>query len=101
VLVQDADNHSYSVAGIHVGNQAWQGKSVAIAVSTEAIWREIKPCIENQECQFQHVATGRDPTAAEALSGLPNLGARKVIEFSRNPFCSSSEPTCGISLAGP
>ena len=74
VLVKNADNHSFSVAGIHVGNQAFQGRQIAISISSDAIWHAIRPCIENRDCQFQHVATGRDPTAAEVLAGLPNLG---------------------------
>lgn len=101
LLVQNADKQSFSVAGIHVGRQAWQGRSVTIAVSAEKIWHEIKPCIENHECQFQYFATGRDPTAADILAGLPNLGFRKVIELLPEPLCSNNDPTCGTALAGP
>lgn len=74
VLVQNADKRSFSIAGIHVANQLWQAQTIAIAIPIEAIWREIKPCVKDHQCQFQHVATGRDPKAAEVLSGLPLLG---------------------------
>jgi protease YdgD len=73
VLVKNSDNHSFSVAGIHIGNQVWQGKVLAISISSDAIWSAIKPCIENQQCQFQHIATGQDPTAAEVLADRPKL----------------------------
>lgn len=85
VLIQNADKHSFSVAGIHVGNQVWQGHTLAISISSDAIWRAIKPCIVNQECQFQHVATGRDPTAAEVLSGSPNLDDQNRFELTASP----------------
>lgn len=74
VLVQNADKRSFSIAGIHVANQVWQTQAIAIAIPIEVIWREIKPCVKDHQCQFQHVATGRDPTAAEVLAGLPILG---------------------------
>jgi protease YdgD len=74
VLIENPDNHSYSIAGIHVGNQVWKGESLAISIPSEAIWRVAEPCIENEQCPFQHFATGRDPSAAELLGGLPNLG---------------------------
>jgi protease YdgD len=74
VLVQDDDKRRYSVAGIHVGNQPWNGQLLSISVSSGEIWRAIKPCIENKDCDFQHVATGEEPTAADVLAGLPNLG---------------------------
>lgn len=74
VLVENADKRSYSVAGIHVGNQPWNGQLLSISVSSDEIWRAIRPCIENKDCQFQHVATGEEPTAADVLAGLPNLG---------------------------
>lgn len=101
VLVQDADNHSYSVAGIHVGNQAWQGKSVSVAISTEAIWREIEPCITKQECQFQYFAYGRDPTAAEVLSEFPRVGLRKTPDLLADPSCGVNDSSCGTPLARP
>jgi protease YdgD len=85
VLVENADHHSFSVVGIHIGNQVWQGKVLAISISSDAIWRAIKPCIENKACQFQHVATGQDPTAAEVLSGLPNLDDKYDIELTSTP----------------
>jgi protease YdgD len=74
VLVPNADKRSFSIAGIHVANQVWQTQAVAIAIPIEAIWREIEPCVKDHQCKFQHVATGKDPTAAEVLAGLPNLG---------------------------
>jgi protease YdgD len=88
VLVENADDHSFAVAGIHVAKESWQGATVTAAVSTEAIWRAIKPCVVNDECQFQYVATGRDPTAAELLSGLPNLNLASSVS------CSVSDPAC-------
>jgi protease YdgD len=85
VLVENTDNHSFSVAGIHVGNQVWQGKVLAISISSDAIWRAIKPCIENKACQFQQVATGRDPTAAEVLAGPPSVGDNNGFELTSSP----------------
>jgi protease YdgD len=81
VLVQNADKRSFSIAGIHVANQVWQAQAIAIAIPIEAIWREIEPCVKDHQCQFQHVATGSDPTAAEVLAGLPNLGKGARIEL--------------------
>lgn len=79
VLALNPDGRSFSVLGIHVATQAWQGKPVAIAISAAAIWPQIRSCIEEHKCSFQHVARTRDPTAAEIFAGLPNLGLRKVI----------------------
>ena len=101
VLVENADKHSFSVAGIHVGNQAWQGRSLAVAVSSEVIWREIEPCIVNHECQFQHIATGTDPTAAEVLAGLPNLGGDKNhFELTSIPLCAANGHKCETKQSG-
>ena len=101
LLVANADKQSYSVAGIHVGNQAWQGRPVAIAVSAEAIWREIRPCVEDHDCHFQHVASGRDPSAADILSGLPNLGLKTIRDPLADASCGQDVPECGSLLAGP
>jgi len=101
LLVEGADKQSYAIAGIHVGNQAWEGRSVAIAVSAETIWREIRPCVEQQDCHFQHVASGRDASAAEILSGLPNLGLKTVVDPLAEPSCGKEVPECGNLLAGP
>ena len=100
LLVESADKQSFAVAGIHVGNQAWKGRPVAIAVSAEAIWREIRPCIEDHDCHFQHVASGRDPSAAEILSGLPNLGLKTIVDPLAEPSCGKDVPECGSLLAG-
>jgi hypothetical protein len=86
------------VAGIHVGNQVWQGHRIAIAVSSENIWREIRPCIEMQECYFQHFAGERDPSAAEIFAGFPNLGIGQVIETLAEPLCEDRDPACDLSL---
>lgn len=82
VLMENADKHSFSIAGIHVANQVFQTNAIAIAIPIEVIWHEIKPCIQEHQCQFQFVTTGRDPTAEEVLSGLPNLGDRHRFELS-------------------
>ena len=98
ILVQSADRQSYLVAGIHVGNQVWQGHRIAIAVSSENIWREIRPCIEMQECYFQHFAGERDPSAAEIFAGFPNLGIDRVIETLAEPLCENRDFACDLSL---
>jgi protease YdgD len=95
VLLENTDNHSFSVAGIHIGSQVWQGKVLAISISSDAIWRAIKPCIENQQCQFQHVTTGRDPTAAEVLADLPNLSAKNWPPDENNFELTSTPPLSG------
>ena len=99
VLIENPDKQSYSVAGIHVGNQAWQGRPVAIAISAETIWREIKPCVVDQECHFEHQASGREPSAAEILSGLPNLGVKPRIGSLPESPCNNSDPVCGKATA--
>lgn len=101
VLVPDADKRSFSIAGIHVANQLWQAQTIAIAIPIEAIWREIKPCVQDHRCQFQHVATGRDPTAAEVLAGLPNLGNKNRFELTSSPLCVANGPDCKTTLSGP
>jgi protease YdgD len=75
VLVKDGQDQ-YKVVGIHVANQNWQTNSIAVALPLENILPEIAPCMKKQDCKFQVVAQGREPTAAEVLSGLPNLGYR-------------------------
>jgi protease YdgD len=79
LLLANADGTSFSIAGIHVGNQFWLGRTIAIAVSSETIWREIRPCVVNNECQFQHMTTGKDPTAAELLSARPAEGPTNIL----------------------
>ncbi len=96
ILVQN--RQSYSVAGIRVGNQVWQGRRIAIAVSSESIWREIRPCIEADECYFQHFAGDRDQTTAEIFAGLPNLGLRQLIEPLAGPQCGHAQSDCDISF---
>jgi protease YdgD len=96
VLTLNPDGRSFSVLGIHVANQAWQGKPVAIAVSSAAIWPQIRPCVEEHKCSFQHTAHQRDPTAAEIFAGLPNLGLRKVIDIVADHFCQPGNPQCGV-----
>jgi protease YdgD len=91
VFVSAADGRTVSIAGIHVANQLWQAETIAIAISIESIWQKIKPCVEDNECDFQVVATGKDPTAAEVLSGLPNLGRGSRMEFGN---CRSLEMSC-------
>ena len=106
VLALNPDGRSFSVLGIHVASQAWQGKPVAIAVSAAAIWPQIRSCVEEHKCNFQHVARTRDPTAAEIFAGLPNLGpAESHISWltgsaatkSRNAAC----PMPIVSESGP
>ncbi len=70
------DGQQYKVVGIHVANQMWQSNSIAVALPLEKILPEIAPCMEKHDCKFQVVAQGHEPTAAEVLSGLPNLGYR-------------------------
>ena len=101
VLVADADKHSFSIAGIHVANQIYQTNTIAIAIPIEAIWPKIRPCVQNHQCNFQFVATGRDPTAAELLADLPNLGSRRGFELSSTPLCKTADPGCRTSLIGP
>lgn len=96
VLALNQDGRSFSLLGIHVANQAWQGKSVAIAVSAAAIWPQIRSCVEEHKCSFQHFARQRDPTAAEIFAGLPNLGLRKVIDIVAERLCPGSNPQCGL-----
>ena len=103
VLVENDDKRSFSVAGIHVGNQPWKGQTLAISVSSDTIWRAIKPCLEKNDCQFEHVATGpHDPTAAEVLAGLPNLGNRNQLPGANRydlstPGCANGELNCTLS----
>jgi len=94
ILVQNPDTQSYLVAGIHVANQVWQGRRIAIAISSESIWREIRPCIEMHECYFQHFAGNRDPSAAEIFAGFPNLGLRQFIDPLAEAYCEQREPEC-------
>jgi protease YdgD len=101
LLVENADKQSYSVAGIHVANQAWHGRAVAIAISAEVIWREIRPCVEDHDCHFQHLVNGRDPSAGEILSGLPNLGLKRIADPLAKPVCENEASDCGKALAGP
>jgi V8-like Glu-specific endopeptidase len=101
VIVSNADKRSYSIAGIHVANQVWQAQAIAIAIPIEAIWREIKPCVNDHKCQFQFVATGTDPTAAEVLAGLPNLGNQNRFELTSSPLCAANDPRCKTTLSGP
>ena len=105
VLVENADKRSFSVAGIHVGNQPWNGQLLSISVSSDEIWRAIGPCIEKQNCRFEHVATGpHDPTAAEVLAGLPNLGhqpaEKKQFELTSTGACPASDPKCTAPAPG-
>ena len=100
VLALNPDGHSFSVLGIHVASQAWQGKPVAIAVSAAAIWPQIRSCVEERKCSFQHIARQRDPTAAEIFAGLPNLGLRKVIDVVADRFCSGENAQCRLPNDG-
>jgi protease YdgD len=99
VLALNPDGRSFSVLGIHVASQAWQGKPVAIAVSAAAIWPQIRSCVEEHKCNFQHIARTRDPTAAEIFAGLPNLGLQKVIDIVADRFCRDETAQCGLPYA--
>ena len=99
VLALNPDGRSFSVLEIHVASQAWQGKPVAIAVSAAAIWPQIRSCVEEHKCSFQHVARTRDPTAAEIFAGLPNLGLQKVIDIVADRFCRGEIAQCGLPYA--
>ena len=99
ILAVTPDGGSYSVLGIHVASQVWKGKGIAIGVSAAAIWPEIRPCIEEHNCKFQHVARNHDPTAAEILAGLPNLGLQKVIDIVTDRFCRGESTQCGLPYA--
>jgi protease YdgD len=99
VLAANADNSAVSLAGIHVANQVFKTNAVAIAIPIKAIWREIRPCVENGDCRFQYVATGRDPTADELL--LPNLASRNRYELSSSAACDeAADAACGASADG-
>lgn len=87
VLIENAGDHSFAVAGIHVAKESWQGTTVTAAVSTEAIWRAIKPCVVDDKCEFQYVATGKDPTAAEVLA-VPGLS------LASSSSCAAGEANC-------
>lgn len=104
VLVEDAGKGSYSVAGIHVGNQPWNGQTLSISVSSDTIWHAIRPCLEYNDCQFQHVATGQDPTAADVLAGLPSLvnqpAEKKQLELTSTSSCPVNDPKCGAAPPG-
>jgi V8-like Glu-specific endopeptidase len=98
IIARSPDRQSYVVLGIHVGGQVWQGKPIGIAVSAAAIWPEIRACVEEHQCHFQHVAGAREPTAAEILAGLPNLGVRKVIDIVADRLCRGEN--CAVPPVG-
>jgi len=89
-----ADGRTVSVAGIHVANQLWHGETVAVAVPIETIWKNIRHCVEGNQCEYQVVAAGKDPTAAEVLSDLPNLGYRRQFELTGSSVPCSRESGC-------
>jgi protease YdgD len=95
LLIVSADGRTVSIAGIHVANQPWPDEMVAVAVPIETIWKNIKPCVQDNRCDYQVVAAGKDPTAAEILSGLPNLGYGRRLELSGSSLpCSIMETNC-------
>ncbi|HET9717877.1 MAG TPA: trypsin-like serine protease [Pseudolabrys sp.] len=99
VLVKAADQRSVSVLGIHVGNQAWETRPFAIAVSAEKIWPEIRACLEQHRCRFQHIAGRRDPSAAEILA-RPSAGSANAVADSTDPACGDIESLlCGVPFA--
>ena len=93
LLALSDDGHTVSIAGIHVASQVWQGEAVAVAVPIEKIWKNIRRCVEGNQCEYQVVAAGKDPTAAEVLSGLPNLGYGRQFELTGDGL------PCSIKLA--
>lgn len=99
VLVTSGDDHSFVLAGIHVASQLWQTNTIAIAIPIEPIWREVQPCVQQRQCQFQVVANGRDPTAAEVLSGLSSHTRHPG--FVPGPLCRDRGADCTTSLIGP
>jgi protease YdgD len=103
LLAAGARAGSFSLAGIHVANQLWRAQTVAIAIPMESIWPEIKPCIRDEKCRFQFTATGRDPTAEELLSGLPNVvgSIKKPADVSAGSPCVFDGPDCRTELTGP
>lgn len=103
LLAAGAGAGAFSLAGIHVANQLWRARTVAIAIPIDSIWPEIKPCVEEEKCRFQFAATGRDPTAEELLSGLPNVvGAiKKPAETAAGSPCLSDGANCRTELTGP
>jgi protease YdgD len=103
LLAAEARADSFSLAGIHVANQLWRAQTVAIAIPIESIWPEIKPCIEDEKCRFQFTATGRDPTAEELLSDLPNVVGtmKKPADLSAGSPCLLEGATCRTELTGP
>lgn len=95
LLALSADGRTVSIAGIHVASQPWPEETITVAVPIETIWKNIKPCIEDNQCEFQVVAAGKDPTAAEVLSDLPNLGYGRHIEFTGSSLpCSIKGTAC-------
>jgi hypothetical protein len=97
----NSDKQSFSIAGMHVANQVLQNQAISVAIPIETIWQEIKPCVQDNHCQFQVVATGTDPTAAEVLAGLPNLGYKNRFELTSSPLCAANDPGCKTTLSGP
>ncbi len=68
-------------------------------MSATAIRPEIRSCVEEHKCKFQYFARNRDPTAAEILAGLPNLGLQKAIDIETERFCRDESAHCGLPLA--
>jgi protease YdgD len=99
VFAGTPDRKSFSLLGIHVASQVWQGQPITIAISATAIWPEIRTCVESHKCRFQHLARTRDPTAAEIFAGLPNLGLRKVVDMVADQLCPGDHPQCGLPHA--
>jgi protease YdgD len=99
VLVKSTNENSVSIAGIHVANQIFKTNTIAIAIPITQIWPKIKSCVESHQCQFQHVATGRDPTASELLAGLPGFSERGHLELSSS--CTAADPNCTTSIIDP
>lgn len=93
ILVPTAGKR-FSIAGMHVANQLWRTRAIAIAIPIENIWPKIAPCIQKQQCQFQVVSAGRDPTAKELLGNLPNLGSKVRHVVASDSPCAITRSTC-------
>jgi protease YdgD len=68
VLAVSANNRKARLLGIHVATQALPNMTVAIAISMESIWPEIKSCVEVGRCDFDVIAEAADPPASEILA---------------------------------
>jgi hypothetical protein len=96
LLTFNPANKRVELAGIHVANQAAKNSAAAIAIPIESIWPEIKLCIEAGRCDFNVVASGKDPPASEILAGQKTSDSGVT-----GSFCNFRKGDCTMSLTGP